>query len=69
MATKSNCPTLAKVLPDEPIFVLRAQDMTAPEAILEWIRLNLKTAPTQKITEALNCVSDMRRWPNRKMPD
>jgi hypothetical protein len=69
MATKNNCPTLAKVSSDEPIFVLRAQDKTAPATIRRWVALNIETAPARKLAEALECAEVMERWPNRKMPD
>lgn len=69
MATKNNCPTLLKVQPDEPIFVLRAQDMTAPATIRKWVAFNADTAPARKLAEALECAAVMEHWPNRKMPD
>jgi len=36
MTTKHNNPTLENVADDEPIFVLRARDVTAPDTIREW---------------------------------
>jgi len=68
MAYKDNCPTLKKVATDEPIFVLRAQDVSAPETILEWIRLN-PALPDGKRREAFECSEAMRRWPKRKSAD
>ena len=40
MAFKATCTCLAKVAPDEPIFVLRAQDTSAPSVVLEWVKQN-----------------------------
>jgi hypothetical protein len=33
-------------------FTLVEQDSTAPETIMEWIRLNLRTAPPNKLRDA-----------------
>lgn len=68
MAYKSTCKTLAKVAEDEPIFVLRAQDLTAPDTIMAWIAKNPEL-PKDKLAEALRCAQAMRQWPKRKMPD
>lgn len=36
----------------ELTFTLREQDMTSPFIILEWIKLNFKTCPNEKLIEA-----------------
>jgi len=68
MAYKDTCLTLKKVSPDEPIFVLRAQDTSAPATILEWIKLN-PGLPDGKRREAIECSEQMRRWPKQKSAD
>lgn len=68
MAYKNTCKTLAKVADDEPIFVLRAQDVSAPVVILEWMRCNPQI-PESKMREAFECAEAMRRWPRHKSAD
>ena len=53
---------------DEPIFVLRAQDGSAPETILYWLTQN-PCLPTAKREEALLCYMAMKRWPTTKIAD
>jgi hypothetical protein len=50
-------------------FTLVAQDITAPTTIAEWIKLNIETAPAEKLREALDDAIAMREWPNRKNAD
>lgn len=69
--------TLSRVRPDEPIFVLRAQDRLAPMAVREWIGLaiaysglpdcskavgRLPTVPPKKLREAGNLAERMEDW-------
>jgi hypothetical protein len=69
--TKATSMTLHKIPDDEEIFVLRAQDVTAPVAVLEWIKSNLhNTAMTNgRLQEAFEVALRMRDHPNQKMPD
>lgn len=60
--------TLEKVQPNEPIFVLRAQDNTAPGIILNWIAKNLDTVDETKLKEAYQTVLAMRRYSFRRDP-
>lgn len=70
MAYIGTDPVLKKVHPDEPIFVLRAQDMNAPSTIRFWAKQAEATGcPPEKLEEALACADLMERWPNRKWPD
>lgn len=70
MATKDTCSTLAKVGTNEPIFVLRAQDVFAPDLVWWWAQLAaLGGASQEKIKEAYACADAMRKWPTRKRPD
>lgn len=61
---------LAKVKPEEPIFVLRAQDKLAHHLVRDWAeRAKLNGCPQEKVEEALDCANQMEKWPNRKYPD
>lgn len=67
VARPTSC--LNKAGEDEMLFVLRAQDESAPRAIMQWITTNFETCSEDKLKEAFNCALRMRRHPNRKMPD
>ena len=72
MATKYQNACLNNCAEGEPIFVLRAQDVTAPEVIEYWLSLALARGASiapEKIAQAKECIRDMRAWPNRKLPD
>ena len=69
MGTKANpgkhdC--YAKADLDEPIFILRANDPTAPAVVRYWAMLNMGTQPKDKTEEALLISDDMRAWKNEK---
>ena len=59
---------LNKAAPDEPVFVLRGQDLTAPYTIRDWIDRNPQL-PAEKQAEAEACIEQMMQWRLRKMPD
>lgn len=76
---KSGC--FAKAALDEPLFVLRAQDKTAPALVRAWAErfrqhhvkigssgFQLASA-INKHTEALQVAEAMEKWATRKMPD
>lgn len=70
MSYKDTDPCLAKVAPGEPIFVLRAQDMLAPQLVREWARVAQRYGcPAEKVQEAYECADAMEHWPTRKYPD
>jgi hypothetical protein len=61
---------VAKPTEDEPLFVLRAQDILAPRVIRDWARMaEIKGCPLQKVQEANKIADAMEAWPNRKYPD
>jgi len=62
MGYRDNDACLAKVDPDEPIFVLRAQDISAPEIVEYWLTLNVGTLAVEKRLETIDCVTAMRNW-------
>lgn len=61
-----------KLHPDEPFFVLRAKDQTAPGVVREWVRRRREEAAVtggtitpqyeQKLREAEACADDMDAW-------
>jgi hypothetical protein len=65
---KANNETLRKVNDDEPIFILRAQDNTAPGIVLQWISQNMNIVSEAKIKEALQTALAMRRYDHRRNP-
>ena len=58
MGTKHDSRTLKKVYDHEEIFVLRAQDASAPRSVILWIADNLQ-ASDEKLRDAFECA--MRR--------
>ena len=63
-----NC--LANAADDEPLFVLRAQDLVAPDTIRQWALLaQLQGTPRDKIEGAIKEAQEMENWEHRKRPD
>lgn len=62
---------LGKAHPDEPVFILRAQDLHAPYAVRHWIEAAavMLGYDHPKVQEAMQLASDMEKWPRRKLPD
>ncbi len=61
---------LGKAEPNEPIFILRAQDELAADLVDLWAeRAQLHGCPMSKVLEAIRLADAMRRWPTRKYPD
>jgi hypothetical protein len=55
---------------DEPFFVLRGQDVTAPSCVDHWCNLNNASAPEAKIEAARDVAFSMQRYAGpRKNPD
>jgi len=73
MGTKHDDPCLKKAADDEPLFVLRATDSTAPTVVCLWILLaGTMGAPTWKLEEARQLVRRMHDWQREhgcKVPD
>jgi len=68
IANANSC--LNKAAEDEPLFVLRAQDESAPEVVRDWAaQAEAKGAPAEKVREALELADAMEAWPHRKTPD
>ena len=61
---------LGKAHPDEPVFILRAQDAHAAELVEQWAIWARGTGcPSDKVNEAFALAEEMRRWPVHKNPD
>lgn len=71
MATKLTDSCLMKAADDEPIFVLRAQDLLASQLVRDWAQRAAmfigNDAP--KVREAWALADAMDQWPTRKYPD
>lgn len=69
-ALRSDYDCLNKLQVGEPYFVLRAQDLLAPELIEAWaIEAELNGCPRGKVADARAIAAAMRKWRRRKMPD
>jgi hypothetical protein len=70
MATKHTSTALAKAADDEPIFVLRATDPYAADAVRHWAAKALwKGVPPAKVQEALDIADAMQAYHSKKQPD
>lgn len=54
---------------NEQIFVLRAQDYSAPSVIIHWIALNFENCSDEKLRDAFEHALLMKQYANRKAPD
>jgi hypothetical protein len=70
MGYKDTDTCLTKVKPGEPIFVLRGQDMLAPDLVRLWADYAARHGcDPAKVAEAYACATAMEHWPTRKYPD
>jgi len=69
MSYKSTDTSIQKATENEMLFVLRAQDVSSPKLVLEWIKINFETVPEDKLREAFECALEMKKWPTRKQAD
>ncbi len=61
---------LSKLPPNEPVFVLRAQDILAADVVRNWVHsARTKGCPDTKLNEAFDCATAMDEWPTHKVPD
>ncbi len=59
-----------KAGPDEPLFVLRAQDMLAADTVNFWIQqARARGVNLEKLAEAERCRDAMHAWPTQGAPD
>lgn len=60
---------LNKAADDEPIFVLRGQDVTAPPFVRAWAEVaRANGVSDEKVQEAIDCAQAMEMWRPRRMP-
>lgn len=70
MLAKDAMDYIKKLPPDEPVFVLRAQDCLASEIVEKWaLRASAMNVNNDKVTGAFACAEEMLQWPIRKVPD
>ena len=71
MATKRDYPLLDKAADNEELFVLRAQDVSAPQTVAFWCAQNITNdnCSDAKLREAFECALRMRRWKMRREAD
>lgn len=62
---------LGKAAPDEPVFILRAQDRFAASLVRDWaLMMRMQRGSDHpKYAEAMQLADAMDAWPNRKIPD
>lgn len=61
---------LGKAADDEPVFILRAQDMLSADLVDMWAtQASLVGCHNDKVREARDLAQQMREWPRRKNPD
>lgn len=60
MGYKKDDPCLKKAFDDERLFVLMSRDSTAPQTVVEWIKMNIGKQPPEKLHEALDCAIEMQ---------
>lgn len=65
MSTKHTDTCLQKAEDDEPIFVLLARDLSAPELVESWVEKNPQISAQKKV-DALACARAMRDWRGKK---
>lgn len=69
MGIRPTDPIMARLGDDEPIFILRGQDASAPLVVLDWIARNFATCPEAKLREAFEQALQMKNYPFKKLPD
>jgi hypothetical protein len=60
---------LGKAHPDEPVFVLRAQDIHAADLVEKWAIFVSVQTHNNKAESARAIAEAMREWPTHKQPD
>lgn len=75
MSFKHDPGLLDKIGDDEPIFILRAQDIVAAAIVDEWAKVALmQGSPSEKVYGAIQVATDIRAWQYKngrkvKVPD
>lgn len=62
--------TSGKIIPtDEPVFLLRAQDILAPAVVRYYAALRASIGDHEAAKEIMRIADSMERWSRRKYPD
>jgi len=62
-ALRPGCGCLGRVALDEPVFILRAQDILAPRVVVRWAHLAEQAgSPQDKVRAALQVAKQMADW-------
>lgn len=69
MGYKQDDSCLDKVKSNEPIFVLRGQDLSSPKVVMHWIAKNFDTCSDEKLREAFELALKMKNYAERKVAD
>lgn len=65
-----NIKTGKEISPEEPVFILRAQDVLASRAVTFYARdLEASGVSPDTIKHILEHADEMSKWPIKKMPD
>ncbi len=67
LRTATSC--LNKAAFDEPIFVLRAKDPLAPQAVRLWATMSIGRHEPDKIDEAMHLAEQMERYRSANYPE
>lgn len=62
ISTKHTSQCLRKAKDDEPIFVLRSKDATAPKIVRAWASVNQEFQPEEKVKGARDLAEEMEAW-------
>lgn len=66
LSTPTSC--LNKAAPDEPVFVLRAKDPLAAQAVRHWATMSIGRHEDKKLQEAIACADKMDAWRKKNEP-
>lgn len=71
MSTKQEVlAALEKIPDDEPLFLVRGQDILSVQVVLQWIHSAMCAGVEGgKIQDAFLCAAAMAKWPSKKTPD
>jgi hypothetical protein len=62
-ALRPGCGCLGRAALDEPVFILRAQDILAPRVVVRWAHLAEQAgSPQDKVRAALQVAKQMADW-------
>ena len=61
---------LDSLAPDEPFFILRAQDLFSNHLVMQWAAMaEMVGVDQRKVEAARDCARAMEKWIHRRIPD